>query len=386
MTGTFSRRDISLANWRTHPHTHYTFHHVGEFVPSADVTRQQDDISQVGLAGLDGMTVIHRAIGKCSVPEFLAGTHGDGFVALKDGKVLAEWYAPYSSATSPHLIFSITKSVTGMLAGIAWGDGLLDPDAPIGAYVPTPADCAYSSARVRDLLDMTVRLDFIEDYLNVDGPFDRYRRATLWNAQRDGKQENMLDVLSTLPRSEGKHGKVFFYASPNSDMLGLVVEAATGRRWHELLRDRVWEPMGATGPASITVDRIGSPRAAGGLSVTARDLARFGELVMNDGKGRNGRQLIPAKWVADMRTNGDHAAWKIGGFPGFFPKGNYRSCWYIANDGRGGFAADGIHGQHLWVDPTSGVSIVKFSSFPEPSDDAAAAADFEVLAQIAAAL
>jgi CubicO group peptidase (beta-lactamase class C family) len=274
-----------------------------------------------------------------------------------------------------------------MLAGIAWGDGVLDPDAPISNYVPAPPDCAYASATVRHLLDMSVRLDFVEDYLNIDGPFDRYRRAMLWNPERPSTtQETMRQVLGAMPRSSGEHGEVFYYASPNTDMLGLVIEAATGRRYHELLRDRIWAPMGATGAARITVDREGAARAAGGLSVTARDLARFGELVMNEGRSRDGRQLIPAAWIADMLTKGSHEAWKVGGFPGFFPAGNYRSCWYIANDGRGGFAGDGIHGQRLWVDPTSRVVVVKLSSFPAPSDDPASAADFEVLAQIAKAL
>jgi CubicO group peptidase (beta-lactamase class C family) len=387
MSAVFSRRDISLANWREHPFNTYSFQHVAEFVPSAEIAAGKAPAPYIGLRALDGLTVTHNALGRVSVADFLARTHGDVFVALKNGEPVADWHAPHASPEAPHLVFSVTKSVTGMLAGIAWGDGLLDPDAPVGNYVPTPPDCAYASARVRDLLDMTVRLDFAEDYLNRDGPFDRYRRAMLWNPERPGTvQETMREVLVALPRSAGAHGEVFFYASPNTDMLGLVIEAATGRRYHEFLRERLWLPMGATGMARITVDREGSARAAGGLSITARDLALLGDLVMNDGRTRAGRQVIPAAWIADMRSNGDRAAWKAGGFPGFFPAGNYRSCWYVANDGRGGFAAEGIHGQRLWVDPTSGVAIAKLSSFPAPSDDPASVADFDVLAQIAKAL
>ncbi len=387
MTADFARRDITLANWREHPFNAYSFQHVGEFVPSAEVTTGGAPSPRPDLGALDGIAVTHAIHGRMSVADFLARTHGDLFAVLKNGVQIAGWHAPNASPDAPHLVFSVTKSVTGMLAGIAWGDGLLDPDASVSKYVPTPPHCAYSSARVRDLLDMTVRLDFVEDYLNRDGPFDRYRRAMLWNPERAGTiQETMRAVLAALPRSAGSHGEVFFYASPNTDMLGLVIEAATGRRYHEFLRERLWQPMGATGAARITVDREGSARAAGGLSITAGDLARLGDLVMNDGRSRSGGQVIPAAWIADMRGNGDHEAWKAGGFPGFFPAGNYRSCWYVANDGRGGFAAEGIHGQRLWVDPTSGVAIAKLSSFPVPSDDPASVCDFEVLAQIAKAL
>lgn len=386
MPASFSRRDITLANWRTHPFNTYSFQNVAEFVPSVDVNTPREDAAGVGMGALDRLTVSHATLGEVSVADFLAGTHGDAFVLLHDGSVAAEWHAPHAAADAPHIVFSITKSVTGMLAGIAWGDGVLDPDAPIADYVPVPPDCAYASATVRHLLDMSVRLDFVEDYLNVGGPFDRYRRAMLWNPEREGTaQETMRDVLAALPRSAGEHGEVFYYASPNTDMLGLVIEAATGRRYHEFLRDRLWQPMGATGAARLTVDREGNPRAAGGLSVTARDLARLGDLVMNEGLTRDGRQLIPAPWIADMRENGSRAAWKAGGFPGFFPGGSYRSCWYVAHDGRGSFAGEGIHGQRLWVDPTSRVSIAKLSSFPLPSDDPASVADFEVLAQIARA-
>lgn len=387
MSAAFFRRDVSLANWRTHPFNTYSFQNVAEFIPSADLTAPRADEAMAGLAALEALEVAHAQLGKMSVADFLGRTHGDAFSVLKEGVPLAEWHAPHASPEWPHLVFSITKSVTGMLAGIAWGDGLLDPDAPISTYVPTPSGCAYASATVRHLLDMSVRIDFVEDYLSTDGPFDRYRRAMLWNPERPGTtQETMRDVLAAMPRSGGEHGEVFYYASPNTDMLGLVIEAATGRRYHELLRDRLWAPMGATGAARITVDREGSARAAGGLSVTARDLARFGELIMNEGRSGDGKQLIPPAWIGDMLENGSHEAWKAGGFPGFFPAGNYRSCWYVANDGRGGFAADGIHGQRLWVDPTSRVAVVKLSSFPAPSDDAASAADFEVLAQIAKAL
>jgi CubicO group peptidase (beta-lactamase class C family) len=387
MSASFSRRGITLANWRDHPFNTYSFQHVAEFVPSAEITAPRMDVESPGLAALDGLQVTHEELGAVSVAGFLAGTHGDVFAVLRNGALIAEWTAPHASSAAPHLVFSVSKSVTGMMAGIAWGDGALDPDAPVSTYVPTPPECAYASATVRNLLDMSVRIDFVDDYLNRDGPFDRYRRAMLWNPERPGTtQETMREVVAAMPRSAGENGEVFYYASPNTDMLGLVLEAATGRRYHEFLRDRLWQPMGATGSALVTVDREGSARAAGGISVTARDLARLGDLVMNDGVSRSGERVIPSAWIDDMLNNGSHEAWLAGGFPGFFPAGNYRSCWYVANDGRGGFAAEGIHGQRLWVDPTSGVAIAKLSSFPAPSDDAASAADFDVLAQIARAL
>lgn len=387
MSDLVSRRDVTLVNWRSHPFNTYSFQNIGEFVPTADIAFPREDAPTVGLSGLDGLKINHETLGSVGVAEFLGKTHGDAFALLKDGELIGEWHAPHAHAASAHIVFSITKSVTGMLAGIAIGDGTLDPDAPISAYVPTPPGCAYADACVSDLLDMTVCIDFVEDYTQTAGPFGRYRRAMLWNPQEPGQPvETMREVLSVMPRSPGRHGEVFYYASPNSDLLGLVLEAATGQRYHQFLAERLWQPMGGRGLARITVDRTGAARAAGGLCVTARDLARLGDLVMTEGRTRDGRQLIPAAWIADMLANGKREAWANGSFVHFFPQGRYRSCWYIAGDERGCFAADGIHGQRLWVDPVSRVVAVKLSSQPLASDDAATISDFAALAQIAKAL
>jgi len=383
----FSRRDITLANWREWPFSRWSFQNVGEFVPTAPVVwGSEDGEDSPGEGALAGLALERSDGSKVSAHRHFEETHGDCFVAMRDGKVIAEWDAAHASSLRPHIIFSITKSVTGMLAGIAAADGVLDVDAPISRYVPVTPGSAYAEARVRHLLDMSVSLDFEEDYLDKSGPFDRYRRAMLWNPEREpSATEAMLDVLSVLPRAARPHGERFYYASPNTDMIGLVLQVATGRRFHDYLAERLWRPMGAKGPAYITLDRIGSARAAGGFCVTARDLARFGQLVL-DGGVVDGTRLIPAGWIDDMRKNGDQRAWLAGNFKADFPHGNYRSFWYDAGDGRGSFCGIGIHGQWLWCDPTSNVVLVKFSSRPQPSDDAATHVEISALSQIAQAL
>src|SRR5690606_31311431 len=131
-------------------------------------------------------------------------------------------------------------------------------------YAPSMQGSGFGAARVRDLLDMTVDIDFDEEYLDADGAFDRYRRAMLWNEQRpDATPETMQGFLATLGTPGNGHGKRFYYASPNSDLLGLVIERATGMRFHRYMAERLWKPMGAKGTACVTVDRAGTARAAG---------------------------------------------------------------------------------------------------------------------------
>jgi CubicO group peptidase (beta-lactamase class C family) len=383
----FSRKDITLANWREPPYHIWSFFNVSEFVPTATITTGDEAVGDTpGREPLERMVLTRPDGTEVSAADHLALSHGDCFVAMRDGEILAEWNAPHGSTVRPHLIFSISKSVTGMLAGIAVGDGSLDPEASVSRYVAVPAGSAYESATVRDLLDMTVSLGFVEDYLDHEGDFDRYRRSMLWNPERPGTTpETMEQVLVSLPRLPGPHGKVFAYASPNTDMLGIVVERATGVRLHDYLRDRLWRPMGARGTAYVTVDRVGAARAAGGMCVTARDLARLGQLVLDGGR-RGDAQIIPAGWIDDMRRNGNRQAWIDGNFAATFPQGRYRSCWYQLGTPRDHFAGEGIHGQRLLVDPASRVVIVKLSTVPLPSDEAATVLDFAMLSQLAAKL
>ncbi len=381
------RAAIGLADWRVHPNSRYSFQHVGEFVPTAMVAWPAGaEEPSPGPAVLEGMTLADRDGGAIDALGHMRRSYTDHVVVLRDGVVVAEWWAETVDPAMPHVVFSISKSVTGLLAGIAAGEGLLDPETGVVDYVPSMAGSAYEGARVRDLLDMTVALDFDEEYLDAGGAFDRYRRAMLWNPERpETTPETMAEFLASLGRDGGPHGARFYYASPNSDLLGLVVERAVGRRYHLYLADRLWRPMGARGAAYVTVDRAGTARAAGGVAMTTRDLARLGQLVLAGGRARDGAEVVPAGWIADMRANGDRRAWVAGNFADMFANGRYRSCWYDVGDGRGTLAAIGIHGQWLWVDPASRVVIAKTAARPDPSDDDATALEIDMLGQISRA-
>jgi CubicO group peptidase (beta-lactamase class C family) len=382
----FTRRDVTLANWREHPFSRWSFQNVEELVPSARLDPAPGSeppspgpgpLAEIRLRRPDGCAV--------TVVEHLERSHTDGLVALRDGAIVAEWHAPHFRPGRPHLVFSISKSITGMLSGILADRGLLDPESPVAELVPAQPGSAYETARVRHLLDMTVAIAFTEDYLDRSGPFDRYRRAMLWNPERpDSLPERLADVLASLPRGPGEHGDRFTYASPNTDILGLVLEAAAGRRYHEMLAEWLWAPMGARGPALVTVDRAGTARAAGGVAVTLRDLARFGQMIGIDaGRSAEGRRVVPAQWIEDISAGACRQAWRKGEFADMFAEGSYRSSWYNVGDGRGTVAAIGIHGQWIWADPTSGVVLAKVSSRPAASDDAATALEISMLGQLA---
>jgi len=365
----FTRRDVTLANWRTAPYSRWAFHNVRDLVPTAVIgcgaVSAETALDDGGF--LDAVIATDVA-GVSTVGGFLDYAHTDGFVVMRGGKVVAEYYAPHSCVNAAHVIFSISKSMTAIVSGILEAEGLIDSGRPVTHYLPEAAGSVYGDCTYRDVLDMRVSLDFEEAYLDPRGAFARYRRAMLWNPPMpDEEPENLADFLLTLKKAEGPHGGPFFYASPNADLLGVVIERVTGSRFPDLMSALLWKPLGALNDACVTVDAIGTSRTAGGICMTARDLARVGEM-LRQGGAVEGRQVVPEGWIADMLQNGNTEAWLVGRNVDL-PNGRYRSQWYQSGEPDGAFCAIGIHGQWLYIDPSTETVIVKLSSQPDPLDD-----------------
>ncbi|PSJ63597.1 serine hydrolase domain-containing protein [Pseudaminobacter soli (ex Li et al. 2025)] len=366
----FARSDVTIENWRTAPYNRWSFQNVGELVPTSEIAAPTDapEAPAGDLGALLDETVATDA-GSESIAAFLERTHTDAFVALKGGKVVGEYNAPHMTPGGRHIIFSISKSLTAILAGALQADDLLDPAAPVTKYIPEAAGTAFADATVQHVLDMTTTIDFEELYLDPESAFARYRRSTLWNPNTNGADsEKLLAFLMTIGKGAGEHGEVFRYRSPNSDLLGIIVERASGLRYADLMVERLWGPLGARRGGRITVDGQGSGRAAGGISVTARDLARVGEMMRNGGV-HEGRRILPEGWVKDTATGGDREAWKKGDFAFLMPNGSYRNKWYQTGFEGEPYCGIGIHGQWLYVDPANEAVLVKMSSQPLPVDD-----------------
>ena len=378
---------VTLANWRLPPFNRWAFRNVRQILPTAGVWRGEGPVAAPGKAPRKIDEIVFRAADgrDWTVGAMLAATATDGLLVLRDGACAVERYDNGLRPETPHIVFSVSKSITGTLAGIVVEQGRLDPDAAVTRYIPEVAGCAYGDCTVRHVLDMTVSTSFVEDYLAPSGDFARYRVATGWNPVT-GEPADLRSFLVTLGRGAEPHGAMYHYVSPNSDLLGWILERATGTPYAELLSQALWQPMGAADDAFVTVDRLGAPRSAGGLCVSLRDLAKVGELMRRRG-AVGGRQLVPQSWVDDIRTNGDAAAWRRGRPAGsLMPGGRYRGQWYSVGDDHGSFCAIGIHGQWIFVDPTTAVVVAKLSSLPLPLDEAEEGLQLDGLAAIARGL
>jgi CubicO group peptidase (beta-lactamase class C family) len=360
---------VSLSNWRTAPYSRWAFHHVREIVASADIPNDPESVSALPNASHDLDQLAVEGAG--SLTEFLAATDTDGIVILHNGHMVFESYAHGMDAFTPHILMSVSKSLLGLIAGILIEDGSLDPNALVSDYIPEIADTAYKGASVRHLLDMRAGVEFDENYLATSGAIIAYRKAQNWNPLEPGERPSDLrSFYTSMTASDGPHNGRFHYVSPNTDLLGWVLERASGQRYADLLSDRLWRPMGAELSAYITVDRLGAPRCAGGVCTTVRDLARVGQLLLQGGS-RDGRRIIPTNWIDDLISGGDPSAWNEGDFVELFRGApmRYRSKWYVQDGPAPLLFGFGVHGQNLFVDRTNQVVIAKVSSQAAPIDE-----------------
>jgi CubicO group peptidase (beta-lactamase class C family) len=366
----FARNTVRLDNWRQTPWNVWAFRHVSELVPTARIAATPGLIED---PPVDCSDLIRQrvAIGgeSTAIADVLRATSTDALVMMKSGRVVADYHAPNFTGRSRHILFSASKSMTSIVAGILLGDGLIDVEQTVAYYVPELKSSAYADARIRDVLDMRVSLDFEETYQDPRGDFARYRRAGLFEPAKPGDTpDSLLAFLGSLQKGAGDHGGPFHYCSPNSDVLGIVIERASGQRFAELAAERLWQPLGARQDGYITVDATGTARTGGGFCMTPRDLARIGEM-MRLGGIANGRRIVAEDWVSDTTGGGSTEAWRAGKFVSWLPDGSYRNKWYQTGYASRAFFALGIHGQWLYVDPTAEMVIAKFSAQPEPVND-----------------
>ena len=361
-------QSLNLANWRLPPHARWAFHHVREIVPSEAIPCG-DHIGELPRAGRDaaaGLLTPGPDGEEWTLQQWLEVSETDALLVAHRGRLVHEWYVDAAIESCPHIVFSVSKSITATLAGTLVEDGRLDPSQPVTDYVPELAVSGYRDASVQQVLDMTVRLDFPEDYLATEGRFVDYRSATAWHpCGLDRIDYGLHDFLCSLERGDGRHGEVWQYKSPNSDLLGWILERASGQRLACLMSERLWQPLGAESDAYVTVDRKGAARTAGGICVRPRDLLRFGELVRNRGRAGD-LQVIPAAWIDDCSQGGDREAWRRGDSVKDFPDGRYRNKWYQTGNEHQAMLAIGIHSQWIYIDPVTEVTVVKLSSQDEP--------------------
>jgi CubicO group peptidase (beta-lactamase class C family) len=359
---------VTLENWQRVPFNRWAFQHVRELIPTARIPRGNGPVWKLPRAERDltGVRFATRS-GECTVAELLNETYTDGFLVIHQGRIVTEQYFNGLRPDMPHLLMSVSKAVTGLVAGALAGRGVLDVTARVETIVPELGGTSFEGATVQQLLDMRTGTRFVEDYDDPEGDIAVRDRVYLWRPD-EGKLRpaDAIEFFATLVNDD-QHGGAFQYRSILTDVLAWVLEKAGQARFNDLVSRELWQPMSAEHDAEVTVDGHGNALADGGISATLRDAGRVGLLALRRGRARHA-QVIPAAWIDDTikgAPDGPRAFREGDGAKGYPPGAHYRNCWWVTDPMLPLFQATGIHGQSVIVHVPSQTVVVKLSSWPD---------------------
>ena len=359
------------SNFFSFPKLRWTVCHIRELMPTTDVSRGIGAPSKLSYAldkNIDAITFMPTNSKRpMTWKQSLDANYTDGIMVMHHGKVVYERQNGCLNELGNHAAMSMTKSMTGLLAEILVTEGKLDDKALVASIIPELKNSGFGDATVRQVMDMTTALDYSEDYADPNADIWKYSEAASpLPKPKDYKGPNgYFEYLQTVKKN-GEHGEAFNYRTINSDALGWIISRTTGKAVNELLSERIWQKIGAEQSAYMTVDAKGTPFAGGGLSAGLHDMARIGSLMLNKGE-INGERLFPAAVVDNIEAGGDKEAFAKADYKQL-TNGSYTSMWWLFNNPTPIYAARGVHGQTVYVDPAADMVIVRFASYPDASN------------------
>lgn len=368
---------VTLDNWQSEGQLDWTFQHMAEIFPTVSISRGQGHAPSLPrIAYEPDILPVRTSDGETiSVHTVMANTDTDGWLVIHDhpswgAQVMVERYPRGMEPSTLHLMMSVTKSVVGITTGALVDQGVLATDAPLTYYVPELAESGYAGAIVRNLLDMRSGIRFSEDYLDPMAEVRVLEQSFGWAPKLTPDVPDTLRKFLLSLRQERLHGGAFDYRSCETDVLGWVIEAATGRRFADVAGELVWSKIGAEFDANIGIDSEGSAMYDGGMSATLGDLARFGLMILRNGTSLTGAQVVPPWWVDDSFLGGWDSVQAFADSPGDnrMPGGFYRNQFWIPDASRPVLLCLGIHGQMIYVNRRARVVAAKLSSWPTPQN------------------
>ena len=300
-----------------------------------------------------------------TLEDYLARNPTTGLLIARGDTILVERYQYARNDRHRLTSFSMAKTVTAMLIGVAIAEGhIRSVDDLAATYVPGLADTEYGRTSLRDLLQMSSGVHFSENYSGRDDS-SRLFIETVVQDSAGG-----VEAVKPYNQRDWPSGTMFSYASVETQVLGLVLRGAVGRPVTDYLREKIWEPMGAEADATWLIDRSGQEVTFCCLNAVLRDYARLGLLLAHDGNWR-GRQLIPVTWINEAtRVRDDQPHLRPGTARRFLGYGY--QVWILPGERRM-FALLGAYGQAIFVDPSSRLVMVHTAAYKQAADSAAEA-------------
>lgn len=287
--------------------------------------------------------------------DVLERTYTNALLVMKDGRIVSEIYRNGTDERTRFIGWSMTKSITAVLVGCTLAEGRIDSlDTPISRYLPELQGGAYEGVSIRHVMQMRSGVDYEEryDFANPGRAASNHIAALVRNTAR------FADAARTLPRAHPP-GEHFQYKTIDTAVLGWLVERVTGGTVAAYTARCLWEPLGAEADGFYIMDGApgtGREFSGAGFNATLRDFARFGQMML-DGGVAEGRRVVSADWVRESTSPTGTEDTRRGG---------YGLQWWTL--GNGTYAAIGLQGQYVFVDPATRTVVVKLSYFP-PGDN-----------------
>jgi CubicO group peptidase (beta-lactamase class C family) len=310
-------------------------------------TTSEPDIHYDGAADLGA--------GRFSIDDYLTRNPATGLLLMRDNQILVERYQYARNDRHRLTSFSMAKTVIALLIGIAlYEKRIASIDLTADHFVSELKGIEYGATPLRHLLTMSSGVSFREDYDPQDDAA-RLTQLTIGSQSAGGAA-----VPTHFNNRLAAPGVRWYYASAETFVLALVLRRCIGQSLSSYLSEKVWVPMGAEADASWLIDASGQEIGYMGLNAVLRDYGRLGMLLANGGQ-HDGRQLVPASWIADM-SRAHFTGAQTGRWYG------YGLQTWIFPYGEGDFALQGVRGQAIFVDPSRKLVLVHMAVRPTARD------------------
>jgi CubicO group peptidase (beta-lactamase class C family) len=283
--------------------------------------------------------------------KFLERISTTGLLVIKDDVIVCEKYFLGNTKTSKSTSWSVAKSFTSALMGIAINEGCIDSvNDPITKYVPELGNSAYNNVPIKHILQMSSGVNFNENYGDKNADINKLLdQLYLYGLPADR-------VILNFP-SQKPSGEFLEYVSINTQILSLLLKRVTKKDIASNIQEKIWQPMGAEYDAYWLTDLYGNEVTFCGLNATLRDYAKFGLLYLHGGKFNN-KQIIPEPWVKES-TIPDRPYLQ----PGATGENNYywgyQYHWWVPVGSQGDYCAAGAWGQYIYINPEKNLVIAK---------------------------
>ena len=271
---------------------------------------------------------------------YMAGQRSSALIVLHDGKLRLERYGLGFDAAGRWTSFSVAKSITSILVGAALRDGhIKGMDDKVSDYIADLKGSAYDDVTIRQLLTMTSGVQWDEAYDDPESDVARFN-----SHKPPPGVDALVSYMRQLPR-EAPAGTRWNYSTGETNLVGILIGSATGKQPSTYLSEKIWVPAGMEQDATWILSRSGTEISGCCIQAATRDFARFGLFIL-DGARVDGQGIVPDGWLAEATTRQADI-----GRPGR----GYGYQWWTFDDGS--FAARGIFGQGIFIDPARQIVI-----------------------------